>query len=148
MAGDKLTTCLWFDHGQARKAADRPLTWNNSQRLLGDPAEAVARLKASHGPDLLIQGSSMLYQALLPARLVDQLALFTFPVMLGRGKRWYSGDPATARSWTLLEQAPSPKGVHFASFAVDGEVRTGSFATKPPSEDELALRQRQEEGRW
>jgi hypothetical protein len=73
--------------------------------------------------------------------------LITFPVMLGRGKRWYSGDPATARSWTLVEQAHSPKGVHFASFARDGEVRTGSFATKPPSEDELALRQRQAEGR-
>ena len=52
-------------------SSDRPLTWNNSQRLVGDPAEAVARLKASDGPDLLIQGSSMLYQALLPAGLVD-----------------------------------------------------------------------------
>ena len=98
--------------------------------------------------NLLIQGSSMLYQALLPAGLVDQLALFTFPVMLGRGKRWYSDDPATARSWTLVEQAHSPNGLHFASFARDGEVRTGSFATKPPSEDELALRQSQAEGLW
>ena len=78
----------------------------------------------------------------------DQLALITFPIMLGRGKRWYSGDPATARSWTLVEQAHSPTGVHFASFAQGGEVRTGSFATKPPSEDELALRRRQAEGRW
>jgi dihydrofolate reductase len=129
-------------------SSDRPLTWNNSQRLVGHPAEAVASLKASNGPDLLIQGSSMLYEALLPAGLVDQLTLITFPVMLGRGKRWYSGDPATARSWTLVEQAHSPKGVHFASFARDGEVRTGSFATKPPSEDELALRRRQAEGRW
>jgi dihydrofolate reductase len=129
-------------------SSDKPLTWNNSERLVGDPAEAVARLKASDGPDLLIQGSSVLYQALLPAGLVDQLALITFPVMLGRGKRWYSGDPATARSWTLIEQAHSPKGVHFASFARHGEVRTGSFATKPPSEDELALRRRQREERW
>jgi dihydrofolate reductase len=129
-------------------SSDQPLTWNNSQRLVGDPAEAVAHLKASDGPDLLIQGSSILYQALLPAGLVDQLTLITFPVMLGRGKRWYSGDPATARSWTLVEQTHSPKGVHFASFARDGEVRTGSFATKPPSEDERALRQRQAEGRW
>ena len=45
-------------------SSDRPLTWNNSQRLVGDPAEAVARLKATDGPDLLIQGSSMLYRAL------------------------------------------------------------------------------------
>jgi dihydrofolate reductase len=90
----------------------------------------------------------MLYQALLPAGLVDQLALITFPVMLGRGKRWYSGDPAAARSWTLIEQAHSLRGVHFASFVRDGDVRTGSFATKAPSQDELALRQRQVEGRW
>ena len=44
-------------------SSDRPLTWNNSQRLVGHPAEAVASLKASNGPDLLIQGSSMLYEA-------------------------------------------------------------------------------------
>src|SRR3954453_12551895 len=94
-------------------SSDRPLTWNNSTRLVGDPAEAVARLKASDGPDLLIQGSSMLYQALLRAGLVDELALITFPVMLGRGKRWYSDDPATVRSWTLVEQTHSPNGVHF-----------------------------------
>jgi hypothetical protein len=58
------------------------------------------------------------------------------------------GHPAEARSWTLVEQAHSPRGVHFASFARDGEVRTGSFATKPPSQDELTLRRRQVEGRW
>jgi hypothetical protein len=46
--------------------------------------------------------------------------LITFPVMPGHGKRWYSSDPATARSWTLVEQAHSPTGVHFASFARDG----------------------------
>ena len=129
-------------------SSERPLTWNNSQRLVGDLVEAVARLKASNGPDLLIQGSSLLYQALLPAGLVDKLALITFPVMLGHGKRWFSTDPATARSWTLVEQAHTPKGVHFALFAVDGEVRTGNFATKPSSEDELALRRRQAEGLW
>ena len=39
-----------------------------------------------------------------------------------------------------------PMGVHFASYALGGEVTTGTFATKPPSEDELALRRRQAEG--
>jgi dihydrofolate reductase len=129
-------------------SSDRPLTWNNSERLVGDPVEAVARLKETEGPDLLIQGSSMLYHALLPAGLVDRLALITFPVMLGRGKRWYAGHPAAARTWSLVEQAQSPKGVHFASYARDGEIMTGTFATKPPSEDELALRRRQADGSW
>ena len=125
-----------------------PLAWTNSERLVGDPAEAVARLKETEGPDLLIQGSSMLYHALLPAGLVDRLTLITFPVMLGRGKRWYADHPAAAGSWPLVEQAQSPKGVHFATYALGGEVATGTFATKPPSEDELALRRRQAGGSW
>lgn len=129
-------------------SSDRTLGWNNSRRLIGDPVAAITRLKESDGPDLLIQGSSMLYPALLPAGLIDQLVLITFPVMLGRGKRWYADHPSTARSWTLIEQAHSPQGVHFAAFARDGEVQTGSFATKPPSKDELALRQRQAAGPW
>lgn len=58
-------------------SSDQPLAWANSLRLAGDPAEAVARLKASEGPDLLIQGSAMLYKALLPAGLVDRLTLIT-----------------------------------------------------------------------
>ncbi len=129
-------------------SSDRPLTWVNSHRLTGDPAQAVAELKASDGPDLLIQGSGMLYDALLPAGLIDRLTLITFPVMLGCGKRWHAQHPSAARSWTLEEQVISPAGVHFATFARDGEVRTGSFATKPPSADELALRERQASGAW
>ncbi len=129
-------------------SSDRPLGWSNSHRLAGDLVAAVTRLKESEGPDLLIQGSSMLYPALLPAGLIDRIVLITFPVMLGRGKRWYADDPATARSWTLVEQAHSPRGVHFAAFERDGAIETGTFATKPPSEDELALRRRQAAGEW
>ncbi|ACB28143.1 MULTISPECIES: dihydrofolate reductase family protein [Methylobacterium] len=129
-------------------ASDGALGWNNSFRLAGDPVAAISRLKESDGPDLLIQGSSMLYPALLPAGLIDRMVLITFPVMLGRGKRWYADDPSAARTWTLVEQTHSPKGVHVAMLARDGAVRTGSFATKPPSADERALRQRQAAGRW
>src|SRR3954470_23631884 len=123
-------------------SSDRSLTWNNSQRLLGDPAEAVARLKASDGPDLLIQGSSMLYQALLPAGLVDQLAFDHLPGHAWPRQALVFGLPATARSWTLVEQAHSPKGVHFASFARGEEVRTGSFATKPPNSRSVSVKRR------
>lgn len=129
-------------------ASDGVLAWNNSRRLAGDPVAAITRLKESDGPDLLIQGSSMLYRALLPAGLVDRMVLITFPVMLGRGKRWYADDPSAARTWTLVEQTHSPKGVHVAVLARGGAVRTGSFATNPPSADERALRQRQAAGRW
>lgn len=129
-------------------ASDRALGWNNSQRLSGDPVAAITRLKASDGPDLLIQGSSTLYPALLPAGLIEQIVLITFPVMLGRGKRWYADDPSAAGAWTPVEQAHAPTGVHFAALTRGGPVQTGSFATKPPSAEERALRQRQAEGRW
>lgn len=127
-------------------SSDRALGWTNSHRLVGDPVAAVTRLKENDGPDLLIQGSSMLYRALLPAGLVDRIVLITVPVTLGHGKRWYADDPAAARAWTLVEQTHSPKGVHVAVLARDGAVQTGSFATKPPSPDERALRRRQAAG--
>ena len=50
---------------------------------------AVARLKEGDGPDLLTQGSSVLVRSLLAAGLVDELSLLVFPVLLGKGKRWY-----------------------------------------------------------
>ncbi len=125
-----------------------PLAWANSESLSGDPAASVARLKQSEGPDLLIQGSSMLYDALLPARLVDRLVLMTFPVILGRGKRWLADDPAAARSWHLAEQYVSATGVTYCAYDLDGEVETGSFETKPPSAETLAMRQRMREGTW
>ncbi len=129
-------------------ASEQALAWNNSRRLVGDPVAAITRLKESDGPDLLIQGSSTLYPLLLPAGLIDRLVLITFPVLLGRGKRWHSDDPAAARAWVPIEQVHSPNGVHFAAFERDGAVQTGTFATKPPSEDERALRRRQAEGHW
>ena len=66
--------------------SDEPLTWENSHKLSGDTAEAVAELKQSDGRDLLIQGSSTLYPPLLAAGLIDRLVVMTFPVVLGGGK--------------------------------------------------------------
>ncbi|MFL6764579.1 MAG: dihydrofolate reductase family protein, partial [Sphingomicrobium sp.] len=66
--------------------SDEPLTWENSSKVSGDTAKAVAELKRSDGRDLLIQGSSTLYVPLLAAGLIDRLVLMTFPVLLGQGK--------------------------------------------------------------
>src|SRR5690348_13575691 len=61
-----------------------PLAWANSHAL-ADIA-AIGALKASDGPDLLIQGSTTLYPPLLADELVDRLFVMTFPVILGGGK--------------------------------------------------------------
>jgi dihydrofolate reductase len=122
-------------------SSDAPLAWANSERLEGDAIEAVARLKQSEGPDLVTQGSSMLVRALLAAGLVDELFLLIFPVILGRGKKWW-GEDAEAGEWTLIDSRTATTGVIVARYRPNGPVRTGSFALAEPTEAELARREK------
>jgi dihydrofolate reductase len=127
--------------------SNEPLSWEHSQKLSGDTAEAVAELKKSEGRDLLIQGSSTLYPPLLAAGLIDRLILMTFPVLLGPGKSIYAGLRSSG-AFKLVEGFVSDKGVIFGAYEPDGAVPTGTFATKEPSAAELELRQKIKEGAW
>jgi len=121
--------------------SDGPLAWENSERLAGDTADAVARLKLTEGRDLLIQGSSTLYVPLLAAKLIDKLVLITFPVVLGRGKRIFDGTQRPG-ALKLVDSFVSPKGVVIATYEPAGDVPTGTFETKEPSEAELERREK------
>ena len=127
--------------------SDEPLEWENSSRLSGDTAEAVAELKQSDGRDLLIQGSSTLYPPLLSARLIDRMVLITFPVVLGHGKRLFDGSEE-ASALKLVDHFVSETGVVLTSYEPAGDVPTGTFETKPPSEEELERRSKIEAGTW
>ena len=127
--------------------SDEPLEWENSSRLSGDTAEAVAELKQSDGRDLLIQGSSTLYPPLLSARLIDRVVLITFPVVLGHGKRLFDGSEE-ASALKLVDHFVSETGVVLTSYEPAGDVPTGTFETKPPSEEELERRSKIEAGTW
>ena len=120
--------------------SEEPLTWENSSKLSGDTATAVAKLKESEGRDLLIQGSSTLYPLLLSARLIDRLIVMTFPIVLGHGKRIFDGSEAPG-ALKLVDHFVSPKGVVIANYEPAGDVPTGTFETKPPSEAELERRE-------
>lgn len=127
--------------------SDAPLTWENSHRLSGDTAAAVAELKRSEGRDLLIQGSSSLYAPLLAAGLIDRLMVMTFPVLLGRGKRIFDGSEAPG-ALKLVDHFVSDSGVVMTTYEPAGEVRTGTFVTEEPSAAELERRDRVEAGTW
>jgi dihydrofolate reductase len=115
------------------------LEWVNSHRL-GGIAE-VAALKQSHGPDLLIQGSTTLYPQLLAAGLIDKLFLMTFPVVLGQGKRLFgTGTPSGA--WTMLDHQVSTTGVMIASYEPTGAVPIGTFQMSEPSAAEQRRQER------
>ena len=125
--------------------SDDALEWNNSHRLAD--IDAVAALKRSDGPDLLVQGSSTLYPALFAAGLVDRLLVMTLPVVLGGGKRLFgTGTPPFALK--LVEhKVASAAGVVIATYEPAGSIPTGSFALSEPSPREAArqARMRREE---
>lgn len=121
--------------------SNEPLAWENSHKLSGDTADAVAELKRTEGRDLLIQGSSTLYVPLLAAGLIDRLVLITFPVVLGPGKRIFDGSQKPG-ALKLVDSFVSPKGVVITAFEPAGEVPTGTFETKEPSEAELERREK------
>ena len=66
------------------------LEWN--ARPLGeDVVAAVAALKRQEGQNLLVYGSGTFAQTLLRHGLVDELRLMVYPLVLGSGKRLFSG---------------------------------------------------------
>ena len=120
---------------------DEKLEWNNSHRLKN--IDAVRAVKASDGPDLLIQGSTTLYPELLAANLVDRLFVMTFPVVLGKGKRLFgAGTPPAALK--LVKHDISSTGVMMATYEPAGKIPLGSFMIADPSPAELKRRARME----
>ena len=65
------------------------LEWKNSRPITGDIAAEVSRLKERDGPLLQVHGSSQLIQTLLSHNLIDEFRLWTFPLVVGPGKRLF-----------------------------------------------------------
>ncbi|WP_017302276.1 dihydrofolate reductase family protein [Nodosilinea nodulosa] len=107
------------------------LSWNNSILLQGDVVSAITDLKAQPGPDLQIIGSSHLIQTLQPASLIDEYNLWTFPVVLGRGKRLF-GETARPFALRLLRSQVSTTGVVMSTYVPDGDIRPGAIAREQP----------------
>lgn len=135
----------------ARKhVASRTLTrlhWHNSTLLQGDVVKAVAALKAQAGPDLQLIGSGNLIQTLQAAALIDEYNLWTFPLVLGRGKRLF-GETIRPSALRLVHSRVSASGVVMSTYVPDGDIRPGSFPGADPSERELARRRQMADEQW
>jgi dihydrofolate reductase len=84
-------------------------TWNATV-IEGDVAEAVRRLKAQDGGDLLVSGSGQLVDYLTAQDLVDEYRLMVHPIVLGDGvKRLFAGAPR--RTLALADTLALPNGV-------------------------------------
>jgi len=133
-----------------KHVASRTLTtlhWNNSALLRGDVVEAIIALKAEAGPDLQIIGSGNLIQTLQAASLIDEYNIWTFPVVLGRGKRLFS-ESAKPSALRLVHSQVSATGVVMSTYVPAGEIEPGSFPSAEPSERELARRKMMADESW
>jgi dihydrofolate reductase len=103
------------------------LAWERSILIDGDVAEAIGRLKHGDGPELQVHGSGNLIQTLMAHGLVDEYRLWTFPVVIGSGKRLFA-DGAIPGALRLVESTVSTTGVVIGTYEPAGELVTGSFA--------------------
>jgi dihydrofolate reductase len=108
----------------SRSRADLP--WGPARQIEGDVVEGVAALKAEDGPQLQVHGSAGLLQTLVPSGLIDRFYLWTFPVVVGPGKRLF-GDGTVPAALTLVDSRVSSTGVVIGTYEPAGEIVTGSF---------------------
>jgi dihydrofolate reductase len=86
---------------QPKYVASTTLTdpqWADTTVLSGDVAAAIRELKAKPGGELQVHGSGSLVRWLFDNQLVDEIALLTYPVIVGRGTRLF---PATGPDTAL-----------------------------------------------
>jgi dihydrofolate reductase len=121
------------------RSGDVDTSWRGSV-LLRDIAD-VKRLKQEDGPNLVTQGSTELVHALLADDLVDAMAIFTVPVVLGGGKKLFA-DGSAPHAFKLTRSRVSSTGVLIGHYQRDGEVEIGDAAPDSPSKREIARRER------
>jgi dihydrofolate reductase len=92
-----------------------PLPWRNSTLLDGDAAEAVARLRAQPGKDIVVLGSGELLRSLMARSLIDVYILLIHPLILGSGRRLFT-DGGSFAALRLVETRTTTTGVVVATY--------------------------------
>ena len=108
----------------ASKTVDK-VEWNNSTLIQGNVVEEITKLKRRPGKELQVHGSGGLAQTLIENDLVDEYRLWSFPVILGRGKQLFAEGtvPATLK---LVDSKTTSTGVAIHTYQRAGEMRYGT----------------------
>ena len=115
--------------------------WNDST-IVRNAAKEVAALKEGDGPELQVHGSAGLIQTLLELDLADVFRVWTYPLVLGSGKRLF-GEGTGPANLALVESKTFSTGVVFSTYERAGDVTYGSFALEEPTAEELERRAQQ-----
>ncbi|TME70483.1 MAG: dihydrofolate reductase [Chloroflexi bacterium] len=103
--------------------------WANTTVLSGDVAAAIRELKAKAGGELQVPGSGVLVRWLLDNDLVDEITLFTAPVVVGQGTRLFP-DTGQDIALDLVDSRATPKGVTIQVYRPTGRPE---YATATPT---------------
>jgi dihydrofolate reductase len=96
--------------------------WEDTTVLSGDVAPAVRELKARPGGELQVHGSGALIRWLLDNRLVDEMILLTYPLIVGEGKRLFP-DSGPDIALELSHSRATPSGVTIQVYRPGGRPR-------------------------
>jgi dihydrofolate reductase len=105
-------------------ATHRPesLEWGPFERLGPDIVEDIRRIKSHNGRDLILSGSSTLTSTLLEHGLADEVLLFVYPVLLGKGKRFFAeGTPP--RAFELASTKALSSGIVINAYKTAGPLK-------------------------
>ena len=80
-----------------------------------------------------------LIQTLLEHDLIDEYRLWIFPLVLGKGKRFF-GAGTIPGGMKLVDSAVSKTGVTINTYERAGDIDLGSFEFDEPTEAELERR--------
>ena len=101
--------------------------WHNSRLIEDDVPRAVAALKAEQSGEIQVHGSCGLLQTLIEHDLVDEYRLWTFPVLLGDGKRLFATGTIPV-GLELIDSTTSSTGVVISRYRRSGDISFGEFA--------------------
>jgi dihydrofolate reductase len=99
--------------------------WANTSLLSGDVSAAIRELKAKAGGELQVHGSGALTRWLLENDLVDEMNLFTFPVVVGQGTRLFP-DTGPDKALDLIDSRATPNGVTIQVYRPAGRPQYGT----------------------
>ena len=97
------------------------LGWGPAEGLGPNLVEDVRRIKAESGPDLILWGSSTLTSMLLEHGLAEEVLLFVYPVLLGKGKRFFA-DGTPPCKLALAGTKVVPTGVTINTYRPGGPL--------------------------
>ncbi|MFG2090587.1 MULTISPECIES: dihydrofolate reductase family protein [unclassified Spirillospora] len=102
--------------------------WADTTVLSGDVVAAIRELKAKPGGELQVHGSGDLVRRLFDHRLVDEIILLTYPVVVGQGTRLFpDAGPDTALD--LVDSRVTSNGVTVQVYRPSGRPRYAPATT-------------------